>query len=86
MTDKQKEQARQSTRYPYTYAYDYLRYDPEVSRSQMGAIMERVATALGVNKEGLYTQIAEYYFEHEEALTAEAAERLTDKVIFGRVV
>jgi hypothetical protein len=76
---------RESSRYPYTFAYDLLRMkgprspenpiSPALSRSDCGNLVEVFASALGIPKADIVEHLAEYYLEHEDELVQEATER-----------
>lgn len=64
------------SRYPYTYACDYLRAyggadkgGVKMSRSEASAVREAVAKAIGMTDEELAKKLADYYNEHEEEIS-----------------
>ena len=69
----------QDTRYPYTYACDYIRslagYDghgAKLSRSDASQIRHGIAEALKLDDAELAERLADYYKEHEERIDAAA--------------
>lgn len=59
-----------SGRYPYTYAYDYLREKttPNISRADMSQILGLIVDGLGLENQGMTKEtcaimLAEKYFE-----------------------
>jgi hypothetical protein len=74
---------KKTQRYPYTYAYDYLRmFGPQagvvplLGRSDCGHLLEAIATATGIGKVELAEKLADYYLEHEEELVEQVTERV----------
>lgn len=74
---------KKSTRYPYTYAYDYLRAKGPgngtadgMSRSDASKIVEAISKATGIPNIALCYQLADYYLEHGEEIIAEVMERV----------
>jgi len=66
---------QEHSRYPYTYASDYLRQfggmdksGVRLSRSDASQIREAVAKALGMDDEELAKKLADYYVANEESL------------------
>ena len=61
------------TRYPYTYACDYLRVSSpsSISRSDASRIRQGVAKALGMEDGDLAVKLADYYLANQAALDKE---------------
>ncbi len=64
------------TRYPYTYAADYVRslagygeHGTKLSRSDASQIRSGIAAALGMDDAELACNLADYYRAHEDAIT-----------------
>jgi elongation factor P hydroxylase len=71
------------TRYPYTYACDYLRgfggYDSggvRLSRADASSIRTAVAAALGMSDEELAKKLADFYVTNEESLNEKSTRHL----------
>jgi hypothetical protein len=70
------------SRYPYTYADDYIRqfggYDRSgvrLSRADASQIIQAVATAIGEDKEALAKKVADYALANEVRLADEASDK-----------
>lgn len=64
------------TRYPYTYAADYVRslggygeHGTKLSRSEASQIRSGIALALGMDDAELARRLADYYKANEDAIT-----------------
>lgn len=65
------------SRYPYTYAADFVRSfaGPNLSRSDASSIWRGIATALGLDEQYMAKKLADFYRLNE----AEATERFIKK-------
>ena len=68
------------TRYPYTYAADFVRGlagygegGTKLSRSDSSQIRQGIAKALGMDDEELARKLADYYKANEEQISSESA-------------
>ena len=68
------------TRYPYTYACDYVRslagYNnggTKLSRSDASQIRHGIASAIGIDDEKLASMLADYYKANEDAIAEKSA-------------
>lgn len=76
------------TRYPYTYAADYVRslagYESsgtKLSRSDASQVRQGIARALGIDDAELARKLADYYKAREDAITNKSvAEFLATRV------
>lgn len=76
------------TRYPYTYAADYIRSlagygegGTKLSRSDSSKILSGIADAIGMTDNELAEKLADYYQENQESIDNKSVEefrRLTD--------
>ena len=64
------------TRYPYTYADDYVRslagygeHGTKLSRSDASQIRSGIALAMGIDDAELARKLADYYKANEDAIT-----------------
>lgn len=55
------EENKTDTRYPYTYANDFVRRNVELSRSQVSRVLQTIAPVLGLTHEELAIKLAEAY-------------------------
>lgn len=69
------------TRFPYTYASDYIRSivgykygDTKLSRSEASQIRTGIAKAIGIDDMELAIKLAEYYQLNEDEIAAKSAE------------
>lgn len=76
--------SKDSSRYPYTYAADYLRafagYGPEgtkCSRADASQIRQAIARALGMEDSALAEKLADYYLANEQAVTDHSVAEFT---------
>lgn len=67
------------SRYPYTYACDYLRAlagagyaGTKLSRADASRLRSGIAEALGIADEEVARRLADHYKENEQALTQKA--------------
>lgn len=73
---------KKDTRYPYTYAADYVRMtarrsDGELfSRSEAAAVRRTIAAAIGMDDAELAAKMADYYIAHEQEIENAAVARL----------
>ena len=67
---KEKDMA-DDTRYPYTYAADYVRSSApgKLSRSDASQIRSAIALAIGIDDAELARKLADYYKANEAAIT-----------------
>ena len=78
---------KSSTRYPYTYACDYMRIaalgfgESSVSRADASAMRKAIAKAIGVDDEELARKIADYYITHEAEIDGTFAKQITAQVL-----
>lgn len=70
------------SRYPYTYAADYLRgfggFDrrgTRLSRADASQVRQAVSKALGLDDAEVAERLADYYLAHQTELTIEAGKR-----------
>ena len=75
------------TRYPYTYAADYIRslagYNSEgtkISRSDASHIRSSIAEIIGWDDEELSRKIADFYKKNEEAITNKSVKEFTNRL------
>jgi hypothetical protein len=75
------------TRYPYTYAYDYVRSlagytkgSTKLSRADAAQICLGIAKALHTDHKALTEQLAAFYKEHEEEITEHDTEVLLSQI------
>lgn len=69
------------SRYPYTYACDYIRAfgghrheGTKLSRSDASQIRQAIANAIGMDDEELAKKLADYYKANEDALTEKSVQ------------
>jgi hypothetical protein len=74
---------QEDSRYPYTYACDYLRMfggadksGVRLSRLDASRIREAVAKAIGMDDEELAKKLADYYLANEVSLDEDHGKRL----------
>lgn len=72
------------TRYPYTYACDYVRSlagfgegGVKISRSDASTIREGIALALGIDDAEIARKLADYYKRNEPEIDARSAAAVT---------
>lgn len=72
-----------NSRYPYTYACDYLRgvggidnSGVKMSRAEASEIRGAVAIALGMDDKELAEKLADFYLANEEELAERSAKKL----------
>lgn len=72
------------TRYPYTYACDYVRSlagfgegGAKISRSDASTIREGIALALGIDDAEIARKLADYYKRNEAEIDARSAAAVT---------
>lgn len=77
---------KNNSRYPYTYAADFIRglagYDKEgtkLSRSDASQIRQGISDALGIDDKILAEKIAEYYIANEESITKNSVDKFIAK-------
>jgi transposase len=70
----------EDTRYPYTYADDYIRIlagygvgGTTISRSDALKIIEGISVAMGIDIREITERLADYYKAHEDDLNARSA-------------
>jgi hypothetical protein len=77
----------EDTRYPYTYACDFVRclaghkdesIGTKISRCDASKIREGIAKALGMSDEELAKKLADYYKAHEKEIVNEEFQKLSD--------
>lgn len=78
-----KKDNTEDSRYPYTYACDYLRsfggYDSggvKLSRSDASEIRKAVAKAIGMEDSKLAEKLADFYRENEQEISKKSAAQL----------
>jgi len=71
------------TRYPFTYAYDYVRalagYDrtgTKISRADAAGIVSGIATALEKDRVELAEDLANYYQVHKEEICKDSTDAI----------
>jgi hypothetical protein len=71
----------EDTRYPYTYAADFLRsvagYNAQgtnLSRSDASQIRSKIAEIIGMDDEELAKKLADYYLANQEEMTEKSVD------------
>jgi hypothetical protein len=71
-------------RFPYTYAYDYVRsiagynqHGTKLSRADAALIVREIAERLGIPPEMIATKLAEHYLEHEQEIAVKSVQEFT---------
>jgi hypothetical protein len=79
------------SRYPYTYACDYIRslagygeQGTKIGRSDASTIMKGIAQVIGIDDEELACKLADYYKENEERIADESAQEFLRILSAGR--
>ena len=69
------------TRYPYTYACDYIRSiagcdenGTKLSRSDASTICKEIANAINMDREELCSKLADHYKKNEDEIAQKSAE------------
>lgn len=75
------DERKNNTRYPYTYAADFIRslggYDEggiKLSRSNASQIRQSIASIIGMEDINLAQAIADYYLDHEDEIAQKSTE------------
>lgn len=70
-----KEEIKKYSRYPYTYAYDFLRMTIpygengcKLSRSDCAHMCEKICSVFGMSKEDFVEKLADYYIDNKEEI------------------
>lgn len=80
------------TRYPYTYADDYIRAiagyiqpgmtsGTKIYRSDASKIIEAIANVIEMPKEELASKLADYYLEHQTEIDEKSSEEFLATII-----
>jgi hypothetical protein len=83
--DKMAIDKSEDTRYPYTYAADYIRSlagyiapdytsGTKLSRADAAKIKEKIAEIIGMSEQELAEKLADYYLEHEDAISEKSSQ------------
>lgn len=88
----EESQMKQDTRYPYTYATNYIRilagYEvggTKISRSDASRIIEGISVAMKIDGVELAARLADYFKENEDDLRQKSSQELL-RVYENRVV
>lgn len=78
-----EEELKEDTRYPYTYACDFLRMkvDPMISRSQASQLREIIAEVIGMDDEELAKKLADFYLKHQEQIEDERFKKVRQRLM-----